>query len=193
MKNPSEYSIILASQSPRRSQLLTQAGFTNIEIRPTDTDETVTDDMPTEKVAEILATKKAQAASVWLQNDEQIIIAADTIVLLDGIIYGKPTDEADAFRIIRALSGKMHQVITGVCIQSRAKKRIFSEISNVFFSELSDAEIWYYIRAFRPFDKAGAYAIQEWIGHAKIYRIEGTYTNIMGLPVHRIFETLGDF
>jgi septum formation protein len=114
-------------------------------------------------------------------------------VVLDGVIFGKPTDFEDAKRIIRALSNRMHQVITGVCLLSKNKKLIFSDIANVYFDKLTDAEIDFYIHACKPFDKAGAYGIQEWIGHAKIKKIEGSYSTIMGLPTHLVFNKLCEF
>lgn len=181
--------IILASQSPRRSQLLRESGFTNITVKPTDVDETTPPQYKVEKVAVYLAEKKAEFARQWLTDDE-IIIAADTTVVLNNTIYNKPEDVADAKRILRDLSGKMHRVITGVCILSKKKKRVFSDVAKVYFDELTDAEIDFYIENYQPFDKAGSYAVQDWIGHCKIWRIEGTFENIMGLPTHKIFKVL---
>jgi septum formation protein len=187
-----QHPIILASQSPRRFQLMRELGFTNLTVRPTDSDETIPEGMPIHQVAAFLAEKKAEAGRNWLRNDE-ILLAADTIVVLDGVIFGKPTDFEDAKRIIRTLSNKMHQVITGVCLLSKNKKLIFSDIANVYFDKLTDDEIDFYINACKPFDKAGAYGIQEWIGHAKIKKIEGSYSTIMGLPTHLVFNKLCQF
>ncbi|MEY4933901.1 MAG: hypothetical protein RIS64_260 [Bacteroidota bacterium] len=187
-----QHPILLASQSPRRFQLMRELGFTNLTVRPTDSDETIPDRMPIHQVAAFLAEKKAEAGRDWLKKDE-ILLAADTIVVLDGVIFGKPTDFEDAKRIIRALSNRMHQVITGVCLLSKNKKLIFSDIANVYFDKLTDAEIDFYIHACKPFDKAGAYGIQEWIGHAKIKKIEGSYSTIMGLPTHLVFNKLCEF
>lgn len=184
--------IILASQSPRRSFLLKQAGF-EFEVKPVDIDEEdYPADLPVDEVASYLAHQKALAAKPFLQNDE-IILTADSVVILNNEIYGKPVDRADAVRILRALSGNMHRVITGVCLLAHEREVVFADEARVYFDELSDAEIDYYIDNYKPFDKAGAYAIQEWIGLCKISKIEGTYANIMGLPVQRVYEELQRF
>ena len=183
------HKILLASQSPRRSQLLRESGFTNVTVRPTDVDESIPPQYKVEKVAAFLAEKKAEFARQWLVDDT-IIIAADTTVVLDDTIYNKPEDVADAQRILRDLSGKMHRVITGVCMVSKKQKRVFSDVAKVYFDDLSDAEIDFYIQHYQPFDKAGAYAVQDWIGHCKIRRIEGSFENIMGLPTNKIFKAL---
>ncbi len=183
--------IILASKSPRRSQLLQQAGF-RFEVKTQDIEETYPDDLDRTKVAEYLAVKKARGAAHYITDDE-ILLAADSVVLLNDTIYEKPTDVADAQRILRALSGQRHEVITGVCLLSQNKEVAFSGVSAVYFDELSDAEIDYYIEYYQPFDKAGAYAIQEWIGLCKINKIEGTYANIMGLPVELVYQHLATF
>ena len=184
------FNIILASQSPRRSQLLRESGFTRFDVRPTHTDETIPPQYPTNVVAAYLAEKKASAGAEWLQSEKDLIIAADTIVVLNDKIYGKPESEADAKQILQDLSGQTHQVITGVCLLSTSKKVVFSEVSQVVFDTLSAEEIDFYVNTYKPYDKAGAYAIQEWIGHCKIKRIEGTYSNIMGLPTHRLWQEL---
>ena len=183
--------IVLASQSPRRKQLLEDAGF-SICVRPTDVEESFPEHMPVREVPEYLAHKKAMAAKAALATNE-IVIASDCVVILDGVIYNKPLDHADAVSILKKLSGKMHEVITGVCIMDHEKTSIFSGVSKVFFSELSDEEIEYYIEKYQPYDKAGAYAIQEWIGLCKIKKIEGTYANIMGLPMDLVYEHLQEF
>jgi septum formation protein len=183
--------IILASKSPRRSHLLKEAGF-NFEIKTKEVEETYPDELPVSQVAEYLAEKKAMASKEFIQNDE-ILLAADSVVILKNKIYGKPKDYNDAFQILKALSGNEHQVITGVCLLSKEKKASFSGISDVQIEELSDEEIEYYIRNFKPYDKAGAYAIQEWIGLCKISKIEGTYTNIMGLPMEMVYKKLSEF
>ena len=183
--------LILASKSPRRSQLLAEAGFV-FSVKTFDTDESWPAEMPLAEVAQFLAEKKARAAAHLILGDE-IIIAADTTVLLDDEILNKPADFEEAFSMIRRLSGRMHRVVTGVCLLGRERETSFSEESKVFFDELSDAEIGYYIDRCQPFDKAGAYGVQEWIGHCKISRIEGTYANVMGLPVHRIYRELCHF
>lgn len=183
--------IILASQSPRRSQLLMEAGF-SFEVRSIDVDESYPEAMPGEEVAEFLAIKKANAAASWILSDE-IVLTADTTVISNHEVFGKPIDAEDAKRMLKALSGGKHLVITGVCLMAKEMTISFSEASDVYFSKLEDAEIDYYIQQFRPYDKAGAYAIQEWIGLCKITKIVGTYSNIMGLPVNRVYEALQKF
>lgn len=182
--------IILASKSPRRKQLLAEAGFT-FEIKTKDVEESYPADMPVRDVAPFLAEKKA-LASVDIIKDDEILLTADSVVILGDEIFEKPKDVEDAKRILRSLSGKIHQVITGVCLISKKEKRVFSGISNVHFEPLSEEEIDFYITNYQPFDKAGAYAIQEWIGHCKISKIEGTYTNIMGLPMELVFRNLAE-
>ena len=183
--------LILASKSPRRKQLLEQAGF-DFTIQTKDTPEDYAPTLPPEQVPLFLAEKKAMACQSFLQ-DQEIIIASDTIVIQEGVIYEKPTDRADAVRILQQLSGKMHQVITGVCLLSKEKKKCFSGQAKVYLEELTAEEIDYYIDTYQPYDKAGAYAIQEWIGLCKILKIEGTYATIMGLPVHLVYQHLRDW
>lgn len=183
--------LILASSSPRRSQLLQEAGF-EFTVHGLNVDESFPADMPVETVAVYLARHKALAGRHLIKNRE-ILIAADSVVIVDGQIFNKPVDQADAFRMIRRLSGRQHTVITGVCLLSAEQERSFSDHTQVFFAELSDAEIDHYIQNYKPYDKAGAYGVQEWIGHCKIERIEGSYTNVMGLPVHRVYAELQHF
>lgn len=183
--------ILLFSKSPRRSQLLQEAGF-DFEVVTAEVDESFPPEMNVREVAEYIARKKAVAAGHLLDRSE-IILTADTIVLLEGVIYEKPVDVADARRILSDLSGKVHEVITGVCLLSKNQERSFSGVSKVHFGQLTPEEIDYYIQTYQPFDKAGAYAIQEWIGHCKIHKIEGTYSNIMGLPVDLVYRELLDF
>ncbi|MCO6477862.1 MAG: septum formation protein Maf [Phaeodactylibacter sp.] len=183
--------IILASQSPRRRQLLEQAGFT-FEVKAVPIDESFPADMPVDEVAPFLAQRKAHAARSLITAGE-VLLTADSVVILGDTIYNKPEDAEDARRILRRLSGQVHRVITGVCLLSSDKERVFAGESRVHFAELADEEIDYYIRTCRPFDKAGAYAIQEWIGLCKIDRIEGTYANIMGLPVDLVYREMEAF
>ncbi len=183
--------LILASKSPRRSQLLREAGF-EFSAVSLDVDEQFPADMPVEAVAEYLAQRKALAAAHFI-HDREIILSADSVVILDGQIYNKPEDYDHAFAMIRQLSGRQHSVITGVCMLSVEQERSFSDRSEVWFEPLSDEEIDYYIRNCQPFDKAGAYGVQEWIGLCKIRRIEGSYANVMGLPVHRVYAELQAF
>lgn len=180
--------IILASKSPRRSQLLQEAGIP-FTVKAKEVDESFPDDMPSEEVAEFIAKKKA-TASLDLIGPNDILLTADSIVLLDDVIYEKPKDYDDAVRILTKLSGSVHQVITGVCMLSQNKEVTFSSVSHVHIDSLSQEEIEYYVKNFEPYDKAGSYAIQEWIGLCKISKIEGTYTNIMGLPVDAVYREL---
>jgi len=190
--NPSKRPLILASRSPRRSFLLQQAGF-EFTVNAVDIDETdYPADLPAAEVAAYLARQKARAARHFITNNE-IILASDSVVIVENEIFGKPVDYADAVRILKALSGRMHRVITGVCLLSNEQEEVFSDVAKVHFETLNDAEIDYYIRTYQPYDKAGAYAIQEWIGLCKISKIEGTYANIMGLPVHLVYQKLALF
>lgn len=183
--------IILASKSPRRSQLLREAGF-DFRVESFDVDESFPPDMPPEEVAPWLAQRKAEAAAHLILKDE-IILTADSVVILEGTIYNKPADYQEAFGMIRALSGKQHTVITGVCLLSKEKEKVLAGVTKVWFSELSDEEIDYYIKTCAPFDKAGSYGAQDWIGHCKITRIEGTFQNVMGLPVDLVYAALQTF
>ena len=180
--------ILLASKSPRRSQLLNEAGF-NIRVDSIEVEEIYPADLEKRSVAAYLAELKAKSSESLLKQNE-LLITADTIVLKDDIIYGKPKNRQDAIDTLRILSGDVHEVITGVCMIYNNQKVVFSESSKVHLDELNDDEITYYVDFFNPYDKAGAYAIQEWIGHCKISRIEGTYNNIMGLPVQLIYKHL---
>ncbi|WP_421948719.1 Maf family protein [Phaeodactylibacter xiamenensis] len=186
-----ELPIILVSKSPRRRQLLEQAGFP-FTIKPQDVPEDYPDEMPVEEVAPFLAQKKVRASMHALQGNG-VLLGADSVVILDGVIYEKPKDRADAQRILRELSGREHTVITGVCLANAKQERVFSGVSRVHFDKLSDEEIDFYIDKYQPYDKAGAYAIQEWIGLCKINKIEGTYANIMGLPVDLVYQELQHF
>lgn len=183
--------IILASKSPRRSQLLREAGI-HFSVQAFDVDESFPADMPAEQVAPWLAQRKAEAAAHLIRHDE-IILTADSVVILDGQIFNKPSDYAEAFGMIRALSGRQHTVVTGVCLLSKEKEVVLAGVTKVWFSELSDEEIDYYIRNYEPYDKAGSYGAQDWIGHCKITRIEGTFQNVMGLPVDLVYAALQEF
>ena len=184
--------LILASKSPRRSQLLAAAGFT-FEIRTKEVEENYPDDLAAEEVAPYLAEKKAMECAEFLTNEDDILLASDCIVVFEGEIYGKPKNKEEAMQILKVLSGNVHQVITGVCLLSKQKKKIFSAVSKVHFQEISEEEIDYYLEKYQPYDKAGAYAIQEWIGLCKISKIEGTYSNIMGLPMEAVYRELLSF
>ena len=191
LENLGKYKIILASKSPRRQQLLSDLGLT-FETMITDTDESFPDDIPVENVAAFLAEKKADAFTGKMK-DNQLIITADTIVALGDEVLNKPGDAAHAHEMLRALSGKKHEVITGVCLLSKMKKVVFSATTSVWFKELAEEEINFYIENYKPFDKAGAYGIQEWIGYVGIYRIDGSYFNVMGLPVQQLYTHLATF
>ena len=183
--------LILASKSPRRKQLLEQAGF-SFSIQTTDVEESYSEEIPKEEVPVFLARKKAHASKHFIQ-EEEIILAADSVVLLGDEIFEKPKDFDDAFRILEALSGHLHRVITGVCLLSKTKESVFSGVSEVQFYPLTKEEINYYIETYQPYDKAGAYAIQEWIGYCKVSKINGTYSNIMGLPIDLVYKELESF
>ncbi len=192
MINISRYNIILASNSPRRRELLSGA---NIEFKIKvleDIDEDFPDNIPKEQVAEYLSKIKASSYSNILTSND-LIITADTIVLMDNKIYGKPIDLADARQMLKELSGKTHQVITGVSLTTLDKQVSFSDITQVTFGELIDSDIEYYIDNYKPFDKAGAYGIQEWIGYIGVKSIEGSYFNVMGLPIYRVCNELKNF
>ncbi|NOT37909.1 MAG: septum formation protein Maf [Saprospiraceae bacterium] len=183
--------IILASGSPRRKQLLEEAGF-GISAVSLDVDETFDASMPLHEVAEFLAIRKAEYAKSLLQNNE-IIITADSVVVLQDKIFNKPSDFQEAYRMLAFLSGKKHTVYTGVCIFDKVKTISFTGVSHVYMRDLNDEEIRWYIEKYKPYDKAGSYAVQEWIGLCKISAIEGTYSNIMGLPTDLVYEALRNF
>ncbi|MFN8241034.1 MAG: Maf family nucleotide pyrophosphatase [Bacteroidales bacterium] len=187
-----DYHFILASRSPRRQQLLADAGFI-FDVAPSDVDESYPGHLEGSEIAEYLAVRKAGFFQKETLGPGDIVIAADTVVWCDKKVLDKPSDRDDAFRIIRELSANTHEVITGVCLKSRNNEIVFSEITSVTFNSLSDDEIWYYIDNFKPFDKAGAYGIQEWIGIVANSRIDGSYFNVMGLPVHRLIRELKEF
>ncbi|MGC4056994.1 MAG: Maf family protein [Chitinophagaceae bacterium] len=184
--------IILASQSPRRKQLLEQAGISFTIVNP-DVDETVTPGMLAEEVPSGLAHKKAQVVAA--QHPDAVIIAADTVVLLGNDllgdeILGKPVDSEDAIAMLERLSGRMHRVVTGVCISVDGHSHVFSSSTEVYFRQLTLPQIQKYIMDYKPFDKAGSYAIQEWIGLIGIEKIHGDYYNVMGLPVGELYRHL---
>lgn len=184
--------MILASRSPRRKHLLKELGFTFDVIPYSDVDEDYPPELKPDQIPVYLARKKASGFSEDLDQNT-ILITADTIVWYDNRVLDKPKDEADAYRILKKLSGNMHTVITGVCLKSAEKEVAFSETTNVYFASLNDKEIDYYLKKFQPYDKAGAYGIQEWIGYIGIEKIEGSYFNVMGLPVQKLYVELKRF
>lgn len=184
--------IILASASPRRKELMEGLGLNFTIDTRNNFQEIVPDGLDVNLVPEYLAKGKSYGFHRELEDDE-IIITADTMVMCDGKILGKPSDKENAMQMLKMLQSNTHTVITGVCIRSREKEDSFSVTTKVFFNELSDEELDYYIENYRPYDKAGAYGVQEWIGHIGISRIEGSYFNVMGLPVQRLYTELQKF
>lgn len=182
--------LILASGSPRRQQILQEAGI-SFSINTKDTPEDYPQDLPVEEIPSYLAWKKAKPFLTELSDET--ILTADTIVILAGEVIGKPENEKDACQMLKKLSGNCHTVITGVCIVNQNKKVIFSEKSKVYFRELSNEEIAHYVNTYKPLDKAGAYGVQDWIGMVAITRIEGSFYNIMGLPIHKVLKELEAF
>lgn len=186
------YKVILASNSPRRRELLAGLGL-QFEVRVlADIDENYPPTLPATQIAKYIAHKKAEANRTIMAENE-MIITADTIVVVDDMVMGKPADDADAIRMLSTLSGKTHKVITGVCITTLNKQTVFDVTTGVTFKTLTDEEINYYITHFHPTDKAGAYGIQEWIGYIGVTGLEGSYYNVMGLPVQRIYDELCEF
>lgn len=179
--------LILASNSPRRQQLMKEAGFEfRVDVRPTD--ELFPATMPPAQVAEYLAQHKAEQFGEV--PGDALVLCADTIVVVDTTILNKPADATEARSMLRQLSGRTHQVITGICLLGPDGYQVVSDVAHVTFRELEAQEIDYYIEQYRPYDKAGAYGIQEWIGMVGIERIEGSYYTIMGLPVHKVYQLL---
>ncbi|MDX9845414.1 MAG: Maf family nucleotide pyrophosphatase [Tenuifilaceae bacterium] len=184
--------IILASQSPRRQQLLAELGLP-FEVRLFgEVDESYPTNLVYTDIPVYLAQKKAEPYKPSLQDNE-ILITSDTIVWCKGDVLGKPTDRDDAVEILRTLSGCKHTVVTGVAINFQGRFRSFIAETDVYFRSLTDEEILYYIDNFKPFDKAGAYGIQEWIGYVGVERIDGSYFNVMGLPVQKLYSELVSF
>ncbi len=183
------YKIILASNSPRRRELLKGIDV-DFEVRViSGIDESYPQTLPVAQVAGFISQKKAEAYLPTLAEDE-LLITADTVVIVGQEVLGKPADEQEAREMLRKLSGKTHQVTTGVCLATQQQRNAFSVTTDVTFKELSDEEIDYYVRNYRPFDKAGAYGIQEWIGYIGVTALKGSYFNVMGLPVQRIYNAL---
>jgi len=186
------YQIILASNSPRRKELLAGLDL-QFKVRVLqDVDESYPNDLPTLKIAEFISKKKADAY-IQTMADDELVITADTVVILGDEVMGKPHDEADAKRMLGELSGQTHQVATGVTLSTKERQMSFSVVTDVAFKQLSSDEIDYYVRTYHPMDKAGAYGIQEWIGYIGVTALKGSYFNVMGLPVQRIYEALKTF
>ena len=203
------YRIVLASNSPRRRELLSGLGF-DYEVRTLkDLDESYPEGLPMEEIPQYISRKKAEAYTI---GPDELLITADTIVYLDGEVLGKPTDEADAIRMLRKLSGRTHQVVTGVTLKVSPKSSLegknftrlpspsgegvgvmlhsFASVSQVTFADLTEEEIRHYVTHYRPLDKAGAYGIQEWIGYIGVTSLQGSYFNVMGLPVQKLYTEM---
>ncbi|WP_109830720.1 Maf family nucleotide pyrophosphatase [Reichenbachiella versicolor] len=179
--------LILASNSPRRQELMREAGFA-FTVRTLDVDESFDDSIPVLEVAEYIAKKKNKAYRKELKDE--IILTSDTVVIVEDEILGKPVDEKDAFRMLNSMIGGDHLVISAVCISSVDKEVSFSDIVKVTMNELSEEEIRFYIDKYKPYDKAGAYGVQEWIGMVAINEIKGSYYTVMGLPIHKVYRSL---
>lgn len=182
--------IILASNSPRRKQFLSDLGI-SFEVKPSNVDETYPKNLKHAEITDFIAQIKASAFNNLAENE--IVITSDTLVWNGNLVLGKPKNVENAFEIIKGLSNKTHEVISSVCIKSKHKSKTFNAITFVTFSELTDEEIEYYIHNFKPFDKAGAYGIQEWIGLIGIKEIKGSYTNVVGLPMEKLYHELINF
>lgn len=189
LKNLDKYQVILASNSPRRRELLSGLDIDYTVRVMDDIDESYPDNLPCADIPCYIARKKAEAYKQQMRQDE-LIITADTVVCVGDTILGKPKDADDAAAMLRLLSGKTHQVITGVTLLTSEQEKTFSVVSDVTFDDLCDEEIAYYVAKYRPFDKAGAYGIQEWIGYVGVTSLKGSYFNVMGLPVQRLYNEL---
>lgn len=184
--------IILGSASPRRKELLAGLGIEFVVDTQNSFEEIIPDGMDNLQIPEYMSAGKSLGFHREL-SDNEILITADTMVLCDDEILGKPKDTADAYRMLELLQDNSHTVVTGVCIRSKEKIKSFSVPTQVYFNKLSEQEMEYYITNYKPFDKAGAYGVQEWIGYIGINRIDGSYFNVMGLPVQRLYNELINF
>ena len=192
LDNLKEYKIILASNSPRRKELLGGLGIEyEVKTMP-DIDESYPVGLGCEEIPMYIARAKANAYLPMINNNE-LIITADTIVWLNGLVMGKPKNETEACDMLRRLSGHTHQVVTGVCITTRNKQKCFATVTDVTFANLSEEEIKHYVTQYKPMDKAGAYGIQEWIGFVGVQSISGSYFNVVGLPIQRLYSELKEF
>lgn len=189
LENLNKYNIVLASNSPRRRELLAKLGI-DFEVRVLpDIEECYPEGLPAQDIPLYIAAEKAEANKSQMGKDD-LIITADTVVICDGKVLGKPADAAEAHHMLSMLSGKTHQVVTGVCMMSAERQRKFAVTTDVTFKELSAEETDYYIDKYQPYDKAGAYGIQEWIGYIGVTEISGSFFNVMGLPVQRVYKEL---
>ncbi|MDG1038619.1 MAG: Maf family nucleotide pyrophosphatase [Polaribacter sp.] len=182
-----EYNVILASKSPRRQQFFRDLDI-DFTVQLKEVEEIYPPELKGTEITDFLADLKSQAYTNLSEKD--LLITSDTIVWLDEIALGKPKNAEDAFKMLKSLSGKKHKVITSISVKSKVYHKIINDITTVTFKELSDNEINYYITNYKPFDKAGAYGIQEWIGFIAIDKLEGSYFNVVGLPVHKLYKEL---
>lgn len=192
LSNLKRYHIILASKSPRRQELLRGMGL-DFEILTKETPENYPADLPLDEVPKYLSLQKSLAFSDKELPEEYLLITSDTVVICEGEILGKPKDREDAMRMLQLLSDKTHHVVTGVTVRSAEKTMSFAVRSNVTFAQLDEEEVDYYIEHCKPFDKAGAYGIQEWIGYVGISGLEGSFYNVMGLPTRKLYQCLKSF
>ena len=192
LDNLKKYNIVLASKSPRRQELLKGIGV-DFTILTKEVDENYPQRLPAIDVAPFLSLKKAKAFEDAELPDNYMVITADTVVIVENEILGKPKDRDDAVRMMNLLSGKVHKVVTGVTVHTKEKTKTFSVTSKVTFETLDNQEIDYYIDNFKPYDKAGAYGVQEWIGYIGVSNVEGSYYNVMGLPTQRLYKVLKEF
>ena len=189
LENLNKYKVILASNSPRRKELLSGLGV-DYEVKTLpDVDESYPDGLSGEEIAKHISRGKAEAYRSLIQADE-LVITADTIVWLDGTVMGKPKDEEEAKDMLMRLSGKTHQVITGVCLTTASMQKTFATVTDVTFATLTDEEVDYYVTRYQPMDKAGSYGVQEWIGFVGVENLSGSYFNVMGLPIQRLYTEL---
>lgn len=189
LDNLKKYSIVLASNSPRRKELMSGLGINYVVKTLPDVDESYPEDLKGEAIPLFIAHEKAEAYRSMMAPDE-LLITADTIVWLDDEALGKPSDREGAIRMLHALSGKTHQVITGVCLTTCEWQKSFTSVTEVKFADLTDEEIEYYVDTYSPMDKAGSYGVQEWIGFIGVESISGSYFNVMGLPIQKLYGEL---
>lgn len=192
LDNLKKYNVVLASKSPRRQELLRGIGI-EFSVMTKEVDESYSKNISVFDVAPYLSVKKAKSFEDSDLPNNYMLITADTVVVVNDAILGKPKDEEDARNMLRLLSGKKHYVITGVTIHTKDKTKTFSVSSKVSFDDLSDDEIEYYVNVYKPFDKAGSYGVQEWIGYIGVNSVEGSYFNVMGLPTHKLYQMLKQF
>lgn len=192
LDNLKKYNIVLASKSPRRQELLKGIGVV-FSILTKEVDESFPSRLPLIDVAPFLSLKKAKAFEDAELPENYMVITADTVVIVENEILGKPKDRDDAVRMMNLLSGKVHKVVTGVTVHTKEKTKTFSVTSKVTFETLDNQEVDYYIDNFKPYDKAGAYGVQEWIGYIGVSNVEGSYYNVMGLPTQKLYKVLKEF